>query len=72
VIVIHGAELDDVHPQPAPAVTPTVPVRAAEVMDRLVGEIVKVQPAACVMENVWPAIVIVPVRAVVAVFAVTE
>jgi hypothetical protein len=72
VIVIHGTELDDVHAHPAAAVTETDPVRALAEMDRLVGEMVNVQPEAWVMENVCPAIVIVPVRAVVSVLAVTE
>jgi hypothetical protein len=62
---------DQLHP--VPAVTVTVPVAAAEVV-RFddVGEMVKVHGApACVTEKVWPPIVTVPVRDVVAVFAAT-
>jgi hypothetical protein len=40
VTVIHDAELAAVQAHPAPAVTETVPVRASDVTDRLVGEIV--------------------------------
>jgi hypothetical protein len=52
VTVIHDAELTAVHAHPVPAVTDTFPVRAIDVTDRLVGEIVNVQPAACEMLNV--------------------
>ena len=59
--------------QPVPAVTVTVPVVAADVV-RLedVGAMVNVHGApACVTVKVLPAIVIVPVRDVVPVFAAT-
>ena len=59
--------------QPAPAVTVTVPVAAADVVrfDE-VGEIVNVQGApAWVTVKVWPPIVIVPEREVVPVLAET-
>ena len=72
VTVIHDAALPAVQAQPAAAVTDTVPVRFPDVTDRLAGEIVNVQPAACEIENVCPAIVSVPVRTVGVVFAATE
>ena len=59
--------------QPVPAVTVTVPVAAADVVrfDE-VGAIVNVQGApACVTLKVWPPIVMVPVRELVLVFALT-
>jgi hypothetical protein len=73
LIVIHVALLVAVQLQPAPAVTVTVPVVAADVV-RFddVGAIVNVHGAAgCVMVKVWFAIVIVPVRDEVPVLAVT-
>ena len=72
VIVIHGAPLDVVHAQPGPVLTPTAPVRAADVIDRLFGEMLNAQPPACVIENVWPATVTEPVRAEASAFAATE
>ena len=72
VMVIHGAPIDVVHAQPGPVLTATVPVRAADVIDRLFGEMLNAQPPACVIENVWPAMVTDPVRAEVSVFADTE
>ena len=74
LIVIHEvALLVAVQLQPVAAVTLTVPVVAVDdVRFDDVGEIVNVQGApACVMVNVLPAIVIVPVRDVVPVFAAT-
>jgi len=62
-----------VHAQPAPAVTVTVPLVAADVLSNAdEGRIVNEHGApGCVIVNVWPAIVIVPVRAAVLVFCVT-
>jgi hypothetical protein len=73
VTVIQAALLTAVQLQPVPAVTVTVPVAAVAVVrfDEL-GESVNVHGApACVTEKVWPPIVTVPVRDVVAVFAAT-
>jgi hypothetical protein len=72
ITAIHGAPLAAVHPQPVPAVTETVPVRAEEETEMLLGEMLNVQPAACVMVNVCPATVSVPVREAVVVLAATE
>ena len=52
-----------VHAQPVGAVTPTDPVPPAEESDWLVGAIVNVHGADCVIVSVWPPIVIVPERA---------
>jgi hypothetical protein len=73
LIVIHEAPLAAVQPHPAAAVTVTVVLPAApSASAKLVGEIVYVQPTpVCVKVKVWPAIVTVPIRLVVAVFAVT-
>jgi hypothetical protein len=73
VIVIQAALLVAPQPQPAPAVTVTVPVAAADV-ERFdpVGAMVMPHGApACVTVKVCPPIVIVPVRDVADVFAVT-
>jgi hypothetical protein len=72
--VIQLELLDDVQLQPEPAVTVTVPVSAPEPCDRLVGEIayVEAHSGGCVTVNVFPAIVIVPVRVLPVEFAVTE
>ena len=73
LIVIHESLLAAVQLQPVPAVTVTVPVAAADVVrfDEA-GEIVNVHGApACVTLNVWPPMVIVPVRDVVPAFAAT-
>jgi hypothetical protein len=72
VTVIHVALLTAVHAQPAPAVTPTVPVPAAEELKFAdTGEIDNEQGRpACVTVNVCPPIVSVPVRAA-PTFAVT-
>ena len=73
LIVIHAALLDAVQLQPAPAVTVMVPVAAAAVVrfDEP-GEIVDVHVVpACVTVKVCPPIVIVPVRDVVPVLAMT-
>jgi hypothetical protein len=76
VIVIHAALLVAVHPQlVAAAVTPTVPVPAAAPGAALVADREKVHVTgapACVTVYVWPAMVSVPVRGVVLVFAVIE
>ena len=73
VNVIHAALLVAVHAQPAPAVTVTVPLVAADVLSNAdEGRIVNEHGApGCVTVNVCPAIVIVPVRDVVLVFCVT-
>ena len=72
VTVIQASLLTAVQLQPVPAVTVTVPVVAAEVGFNEVGEIVNVQGApACVTVNVWPPIVIVPVRELVLALAAT-
>ena len=68
----HGTELPAVHEHPAAAVTPTVPPLASGETVALVGEIANVQATpACVTENTLPAIVSVPVREAVEVFAAT-
>jgi hypothetical protein len=71
--VIHVALLVAVQAQPVPAVTVMVPVTAAEVTLADAGEIVGPHgtAACCVTVNVDPAIVSVPVRDVLAVFAAT-
>jgi len=72
VTVIQASFLTAVQLQPVPSVTVTVPVVAAEVGFNDVGEIVNVQGApACVTVNVWPPIVIVPVRELVLALAAT-
>ena len=72
VIVTHVAPPDAVQLQFDDVVTVTVPVPPLAGNVVLVGEIVNVHGAAgCVTVNVCPAIVIVPVRDVVAVFAAT-
>jgi hypothetical protein len=71
--VIHPTLLAAVQLQPVPAVTVTVPVAAAEVVrfDE-VGAIVNVQGApAWVTLKVCPPIVMVPLRELVPVFALT-
>ena len=73
MIVIHAALLVALQPHPPPAVTVTVPVVAAGVARfDPVGEMLMLHGApACVTVNVCPPIVIVPVRDVADVFAVT-
>ena len=73
MIVIHAALLVALQLQPVPAVTVTVPLVAADdVRFDDVGEIVNVHGApAWVIVNVWPPIVIVPVRDEVLVLAAT-
>lgn len=72
VMVTHVDPLDAVQLQFDDVVTVTVPVPPLAGSVALVGEMVNVQGAAgCVTVNVCPAIVIVPVRDVVAVFAAT-
>jgi hypothetical protein len=71
VTVIHEALLAAVHTHPAPAVTVLLPVPAAAENARLVGEIEYAHAPACVTLKVVPAIVSVPDRFVVAVFAAT-
>ena len=67
--VIQLAPLVAVQPQPAVVVTVDEPVPPVATTDWLFGEIAKEQAAACVTVNVAPAIVSVPVRPVVRVFA---
>jgi hypothetical protein len=62
-IVIQGALLAEVHVHPVAAVTATgAPAPPDALMDALVGLIEYEHGALCVSVNVWPAIVIVPVR----------
>ena len=66
--------VDAAQEQPLGAVTDTLPVPADEPKDCEAGEMLYVQtgvPAACETVNVWPAMVMVPVRVVV-VLAETE
>ncbi len=72
VTVIQLALLVAVHAQALPPVTPTLPVPAAAVTDAVVAPNVYVQAPACVMVNVWPPIVTVPVCDELFVLAVTE
>ncbi len=69
----HAAPPAAVQAQPLPAVTATVTVPPSAAKLRLVGEIEYVQGtgALCVTVTAWPAIVIVPVRAVDPVLAST-
>lgn len=71
VIVTQDAPLDAVQAQPAVVVTATEPDAPPAATDRLVGEIENEQAAACVTVNSDPAIVNVPVRLLVTVFAAT-
>ena len=72
VMVSHEAELAAVHEQPASVSTLTVPLVAAAGTEAVTGEMAKLQAwPAWVTVNVWPAIVIVPVRLDVVGFAVT-
>jgi hypothetical protein len=72
VTVIHAAELTAVQAHPAPDVTETAPVAAGAETDRLVVERVNVHGTpACVTVNVWPATLIVAVRAAGVVLAAT-
>jgi len=72
VMVTHVDPLDAVQLQFYEVVTATVPVPPLAGSVALVGSIVNVHGAAgCVTVNVRPAIVIVPVRDVVVVFAAT-
>lgn len=73
IMVIHGALLLAVHAQPAPALTVLLPVPPWLLNVWLVGDVEYEQAApACVTLNVVPAIVSVPLRLVVDVFAATE
>jgi len=62
VMVIQESLLVAVHAQPVAVVTLTLPVPLEAEKFWLVGLIVNEQPELCVTVNVWPAIVIVPVR----------
>ena len=73
VIVSQLLLLVAVQEQPAPAVTPTLPLLALEATDALGDEMEYVQGAAAWLTvRVWPAIVKVPVREVVLLLAATE
>lgn len=69
VIVTHEAALVAFQVQPAPVVTVTAPVPPVAATDWLVEEMAYEQAPACVRVNADPAIVSVPTRLVVAVFA---
>ena len=71
MIVIQVALLTAVQAQPAPPVTPTLPLPPEEGSDALAGEIAWVHPSAWFTVNVCPAIVAVPARAA-PVLAATE
>ena len=63
VTVIQVALLTDVQVQPVAVVTDAEPLSPAAGTDWLEGEIENVHPAGlCVTVNVWPPIVIVPLR----------
>ena len=62
VMVSHVALLDAVHPQPAPLVTATLPVAAADGTDTLSGEIANEHPGVWEMVIVWPATTALPER----------
>ena len=62
MIVNHDALLVAVQPQPAPAVTATVPDPLVALVDCELGLIAKVHGAACVTVKACPATVSVPVR----------
>lgn len=74
VMVIHDTLFDAVHAHPLPAVTVIVPFAAEAPIEVPVGEMVNVHGtgASWVTVNVRPAIVTVPVRWFVPVFAATE
>jgi hypothetical protein len=71
VMVIQATELVAVQLQPPLAVTATLFVIASAPIDRLVGEMLKLQAAAWVTENVRPATTMVPVRESVLMLAAT-
>ena len=71
VIVIHVVLLVAVQGQPVPEVTLNVPLPPVFVNDLEVALMEYVQALSCVIENVLPATVIVPVRVLVPVFAAT-
>jgi hypothetical protein len=72
-MVIQVALVNELQLQPAPAVTVTDALPPAAGSDCDVGVTLNVQgvPASCVMVNVWPPTVMVPVRELVTVFADT-
>jgi hypothetical protein len=73
VMVIQLELLEEAQLQVAPAVTLTLPVLPLEASEALEGEILYVQAApAWVTVKACPAMVRVPVRELVAVFAATE
>jgi hypothetical protein len=64
VIAIHGTPLDAVHEHSGAVVTPTFwdpPTAGSAIVS---GATDTLQPLSCITVNVWPAAVIVPVRAV--------
>jgi hypothetical protein len=73
LVVTQPTLLVALQPQPAPAVTVTLPLPPAALKEALVADNAYVHGApACVTVKSWPAIVRVPLRDVVAVFAATE
>ena len=70
--MIQDAPLVAVHAHPAIALTATEPDAAAADTDVAPGEMVKVQPPACTIVNVCPAMLNEPVRCVEDALAVTE
>jgi hypothetical protein len=72
VMVSHDADVDAVHAQPVSVSTLTLPLVAAAGTEAVTGAMAKLQACpAWVTVKVWPAIVIVPVRAEVDGLAVT-
>lgn len=69
--MIQAADVEADHVQPACVVTPMVPVVVVAGTMSVVGENVYEQATFCVTVNVAPAMVIVPVRLPVSVFAAT-
>jgi hypothetical protein len=72
VMVSHAALDAAVHGQPLPAVTDTEAEPAVAAAETLAGETDGLHAASCVTVSVMPAIVIVPVRGDVLVFAAIE
>ena len=70
--VIQDAELAVVQAQPVVELTETVPVRASDVTDKVVGEMANVQPAAWEMLKVCPPMVSAAFRGVGTVLAAIE
>jgi hypothetical protein len=72
-MAIHVALLTAVQPQPAVAVTVTLPLVPPAATDWLIGAMAKVHATPdCITVNAWPPIVTVPVRDNVVAFDATE